>query len=145
MSAFMTRIQTDFIVGGVARNSDFYFRKTFVADILDSLKKDNVLLLAPRRTGKTSVMYYLLDNCDSEFKVIHLNVEDLETPVEFYLSLLDAINEHQPEYMKKLSTTWSLFKNIGSGVEEISFMDFKVKLKKASNWEEDWISLVCST
>ncbi len=134
----MSKIQTDFIVGGVARNSDFYFRKTFVADVLDSLKKDNVLLLAPRRTGKTSVMYYLLDNCSAQFKVIHLNVEDLETPVEFYLSLIDAINEHQPEYLKKLSATWSLFKNISNSLEEISFMDFKVKLKKASNWEEDW-------
>ncbi len=136
--AVMVKIQTDFIVGGVARNSDFYFRKPFVDDVLDSLKKDNVLLLAPRRTGKTSVMYYLLDHCGSRFKVIHLNVEDLETPVEFYLSLIDAINEHQPEYLKKLSSSWSLLKGISNSVEEISFLDFKVKLKKASNWEKDW-------
>lgn len=134
----MSNIQTDFIVGGVARNSDFYFRKSFVDDVLESLKKDNVLLLAPRRTGKTSVMYYLLDHCASKFKVIHLNVEDLESPVEFYLSLIDAINEHQPEYLKKLSASWSLFKNISSSLEEISFLDFKVKLKTASNWEKDW-------
>ncbi|NOQ76634.1 MAG: hypothetical protein GQ475_02345 [Methylococcaceae bacterium] len=134
----MVKIQTDFIVGGVARNSDFYFRKTFIADVLDSLKKDNVLLLAPRRTGKTSVMYYLLDDYESEFKVIHLNVEDLESPAEFYLSLLDAINEHQPEYMKNLSSTWDLFKSFSSTLEEISFMDFKVKLKKATNWDESW-------
>lgn len=137
----MSKTQTDFIVGGVARNSDFYFRKSFVDDVLASLKKDNVLLLAPRRTGKTSVMYYLLDHCGSKFKVIHLNVEDLETPVEFYLSLIDAINEHQPKYLKKISSSWDLFKKISSSVEEISFMDFKVKLKKASDWEKDWKDL----
>lgn len=134
----MPKLRTDFIVGGVARNSDFYFRKSFVDDVLDSLKKDNVILLAPRRTGKTSVMYYLLDHCGSQFKIIHLNIEDLETPVEFYLSLIDAINEHQPEYLKKISSSWSLIKNISSNLEEISFMDFKVKLKKASDWEKNW-------
>jgi Cdc6-like AAA superfamily ATPase len=137
----MSKIQTDFIVGGVARDSDFYFHKPFIVDILDSLKKDNVLLLAPRRTGKTSIMYYLLDNCQSEFRVIHLNAEDLETPVEFYLSLIDAINEHQPEYLQKLASSWDLFKDIGNRLEEIGFMDFKVKLKQATNWEKDWKEL----
>lgn len=137
----MSNTQPDFIVGGVARNSDFYFRKTFIYDVLDSLHKDNVLLLAPRRTGKTSIMYYLLDNCESEFRVIHLNVEDLETPVEFYLSLIDAINEHQPEYLKKLASSWNLFKGISNRLEDIGFMDFKVKLKQATDWEKDWKDL----
>ena len=136
----MSKIQTDFIVGGVARNSDFYFRKSFIDDVLDSLKKDNVLLLAPRRTGKTSVMYYLLDHC-KEFRVIHLNVEDLETPVEFYLSLIDAINDHQPEYLKKISSSWGLLKGFGNRLEEISFLDFKVKLKQASDWDKNWKDL----
>lgn len=137
----MPTVQADFIVGGVARNSDFYFRKDFIDDVLDSLKKDNVLLLAPRRTGKTSVMYYLLDNCNDKFRVIHLNVEDLETPVEFYLSLLDAINEHQPEYLKKLTSSWNLFKDLGHRLEEIGFMDFKIKLKQAGDWEKEWKDL----
>lgn len=48
----MQNIQTDFVVGGVARNADYYFHKSFIHDIWDSLNKDNVLLLAPRRTEK---------------------------------------------------------------------------------------------
>lgn len=137
----MAEAKADFIVGGVARSDDFYFRKTFIDDVLDSLKKDNVLLLSPRRTGKTSVMYYLLDYCQAHFKVIHLNVEDLDSPVEFYLSLIDAINEHQPEYLKQLASTWGVLKSIGKSLEEIGFMDFKVKLREADNWDENWKKL----
>ena len=117
----MNNISSDFVVGGVARNDDYYFHKSFIGDVWDSLRKDNVLLLSPRRTGKTSVMYCMLDNPENGYKVIHLNVEDLETPAEFYLSLIDAINEHQPEYMKKLSASWDLFKGMGNRVEEIGF------------------------
>jgi len=137
----MANITTDFVVGGVARNDDYYFHKAFIHDVWDSLKKDNVLLLAPRRTGKTSVMYHMLDHPQNSYKVIHLNVEDLETPAEFYLSLFDAINEHQPEFLKKLSSSWDLLKNLGNRLEEISLMDFKVKLRKATDWEQDWKDL----
>ena len=137
----MTNISTDFVVGGVARNDDYYFHKTFINEVWDSLKKDNVLLLAPRRTGKTSVMYHMLDHPQNGYRVIHLNVEDLETPAEFYLSLFDAINEHQPEYLKRLSSSWDLLKGLGNRLEEIGFLDFKVKLRKATDWEQDWKDL----
>lgn len=137
----MQNITTDFVVGGVARNDDYYFHKSFIDDIWDSLKKDNVLLLAPRRTGKTSIMYYMLDHPENGYKVIHLNVEELERPAEFFLSLIDAINDHQPEYLKKLSASWSLFKEIGSRLEEIGFLDFKIKLRQATDWEKHWKEL----
>lgn len=137
----MANITTDFVVGGVARNDDYYFHKSFINDIRDSLKKDNVLLLAPRRTGKTSIMYYILDHPEKGYKVIHLNVEDLERPAEFFLSLIDAINEHQPEYLKKLTSSWGLFKDIGSRIDEIGFLDFKIKLRKATDWEKRWKEL----
>ena len=104
----MAKITADFVVGGVARNDDYYFRKAFLADVWDALAKDNVLLLAPRRTGKTSIMYHMLDCPKNGYRVIHLNVEDLDTPADFYLSLIDAINEHQPDFLKTLSSTWAL-------------------------------------
>ncbi len=134
----MKDIFADFVVGGVARNDDYYFHKEFISEVWDSLKKDNVLLLSPRRTGKTSVMYCMLDNPKNGYNVIHLNVEDLDSPAEFYLSLIDAINEHQPEYLKKLLSSWELLTRVGQQVEEIGFMDFKLKLRKANDWQQEW-------
>ena len=89
----------DFIVGSPVRDDDFWFRKDYVEDIWEVLEKHNVLLLAPRRIGKTSVMYQMLDHPKEGWIVIHLNVEDLESPDDFFISLIDAINEHQPEYV----------------------------------------------
>ncbi len=137
----MSSVTTDFVVGGVARNDDYYFHKCFIEEIWDSLRKDNVLLLAPRRTGKTSIMYRLLDHPQNGCKVIHLNVEDLESPAEFFLSLIDAINDHQPEYLKKITASWDLLKDIGSRIGEIDFLDFKVKLRDTIDWEKRWKEL----
>ena len=43
-------------VGGIATGKDFFDREKEVEKIVKSLGKDNVLLVAPRRYGKTSVM-----------------------------------------------------------------------------------------
>lgn len=43
-------------VGGIATGKDFFDREKEVEEIVESLGKDNVLLVAPRRYGKTSVM-----------------------------------------------------------------------------------------
>ena len=132
----------DFVVGGLARSDDFCFRETFVEQLWDTLRKENVLLLAPRRMGKTSVMYRLLDQPRNDFRVIHLNVEPLESPADFFISLIDAVNEHQPDFVHKLlSPSWKSLKQMASRVEGIDFLDFKVTLRKAEDWDNNWREL----
>jgi AAA+ ATPase superfamily predicted ATPase len=43
-------------VGNPAIGEDFIDREKEIAQILEALKKDSVLLIAPRRFGKTSIM-----------------------------------------------------------------------------------------
>ncbi|MEA3412883.1 MAG: hypothetical protein U9R74_15290 [Pseudomonadota bacterium] len=92
--------------------------------------------------GKTSVMYRLLDQPRSGFHVVHLNVEPLETPAEFFISLIDAVNEHQPDFLHRvLAPSWGLLKELAGRVEGIEFLDFKVKLRKAGDWDAQWREL----
>jgi uncharacterized protein len=129
----------DFIVGSPARDEDFWFRTEFLEELWESLMKHNVLLLSPRRTGKTSVMYRMLDNPKDGWLVIHLNVEDLKRPGEFILSLMEAINEHQPRYLREfLAKGWSLLTGILSDIESIEVSEFKLQLRKRENFEGTW-------
>ena len=133
---------TDFIVGGVARDEDFFFHKAFVEDLKDSLRQDHVLLIAPRRTGKTSIMFKLLDDPPENRLVIHLNVEELSSPAGFFVSLIDAINEHQPDFLREhLAKSWDLIKQTGAWLEEITLLDFKIKLRRSADWEQNWNEL----
>jgi hypothetical protein len=129
----------DFIVGSPARDDDFYFREQFIDDLWEALEKHNLLLLAPRRTGKTSVMYRMLDQPRDAWRVIHLNVEDLKTPGEFVISLIDAINEHQPAYLRNtLAKGWSFLSDALSRIERVEISEFKLQLRKRENPEERW-------
>jgi len=50
------------LVGPPVRGTNFYGREAFANLASDKLKAGHVLLAAPRRFGKTSVMYRLMDN-----------------------------------------------------------------------------------
>lgn len=129
----------DFVVGTPVRGDDFFFRKDFIDDLWDSLRKNNVLLLAPRRMGKTSVMDCLADNPRYGFCVIAVNVEALEAPMEFFLELLDALNNAQPDYVRDyLSKGLGFLKKVFGKIEEISVSEFKLSLRKLDNWEREW-------
>ncbi|MCX5829776.1 MAG: hypothetical protein NTV58_17535 [Deltaproteobacteria bacterium] len=130
---------SDFIVGSPVRDEDFWFRTDFVEDLWESLVKHNVLLLAPRRIGKTSVMYRLLDYPRDGWLVIHMNVEDLETPDDFFIALVAAINEHQPDYLRVIrSAAKGFLKGILDRIEKVEAWELKVQLRKAEASTESW-------
>ncbi len=129
----------DFIVGSVAREGDFLFRRELLENLWSSLKKHNVLLLAPRRIGKTSVMYRMLDCPKKGWLVVHLNVEDLKTPGDFFITLVDAIQEHQPEYLRDtLAKGWDYLSRVFSKIQKIEVSDFKIELRKSEDLNEKW-------
>jgi len=105
----------------------------------ESINKHNVLLVAPRRIGKTSVMYRLLDYPRKEWLVIHLNVEECKTPEEFFIDLVDAVNEHQPDYFRRfLVGGWDYMKGLFNRVESVEAYELKVRIRKSEDLKNSW-------
>lgn len=127
----------DFVVGGVARDEDYYFYRDYVNEVWELLKNDSLLILSPRRTGKTSLMYQMLNNPANNYQVFHLNVEDLNNAGDFYLSLLSAIHDGNPSLLKKISLGLDYVAKALGCVSEVAGFGFKVQLRK-SNWHKDW-------
>ena len=53
-----------------------------MAELWRTLRTGHVVLTAPRRTGKTSVMDYLRDHPENGFSVVSINVQDLAHPAD---------------------------------------------------------------
>jgi hypothetical protein len=56
----------------------FLFRESFIDTLWESLEKHSILLLAPRRIGKTSVMLDMLDHPRAGWRVLRINTEKTE-------------------------------------------------------------------
>ena len=61
------------VVGPPARGDDFYGRENLIELIWEKLESNYILLAAPRRFGKTSVMLNILDEPRNSFHIIHID------------------------------------------------------------------------
>lgn len=99
---------------------DLRFREGFLAELWETLRTGHVVLTAPRRTGKTSVMDHLRDHPENGFSVVSINVQDLTHPADLFQVLLDAFHDAHPDFVReRLAAGWELVSRALGMVETI--------------------------
>ena len=118
------------IIGQPARGEDFYKRTREVEQISESLSNGNNLqITAPRRVGKTSILWYLLDNDVEKRIYVYVDTESVDNEEDFYKKLLseilrnenvisskkllNAFTEKSNDFFKKIKG----FNFLGNGIE----------------------------
>ena len=85
-------------VGKPVQGDDFFDRTREVHEIWSRLRTDDVLLLAPRRVGKTSLMYRLRDQAgDHGRRALYFSVADATGELAFARKLLSEIARQDPK------------------------------------------------
>lgn len=132
-------------VGSPAIGDDFVDRDHEIKQILATLRKDNVLLAAPRRFGKTSIMRKLEKELFGNGNVvIFLDVESVYSPQRFLSEIIMELTEFEEfseksGFLSKIKTICKLFQD---NVEEIGLPTIiKAKFRKSveEGLKEDWI------
>ncbi|MCX9015187.1 MAG: ATP-binding protein [Candidatus Methanoperedens sp.] len=131
-------------VGNPAIGEDFIDRENEVIQILSTLEKDSVLLIAPRRFGKTSIMRKLKDELLKKDDIcVFLEVEDVETPQRFISEIIMALVENGKSSIKTkiISSLKGVLKWLRDNIEEIETPLGRAKLRSEieSDLKEDWM------
>jgi AAA+ ATPase superfamily predicted ATPase len=79
------------IVGNVPEPNELYGREELVSHVWRQIEGNNILLLAPRRFGKTGVMRHILLNPRADYLPLYFDLEDVESPAEFVWRLTGEI------------------------------------------------------
>jgi len=129
------------IVGQAVRNEDFWARPYELEDIWDVIESgSHILLCAPRRVGKTSIMYKILDEPRSNYIPIYIDTESADSQSEFWMKVFNELMEE--DFINGLQTKakhfWSQIKTIKissittKGVEfgDGETLDYKLAFKK---------------
>ena len=129
------------IVGSAVRGDNFFGRDSFVDLTWRELAKGSVLLAAPRRFGKTSVMYRLMDAPRGGYKIVHADLEHLSDPVDLMLELVVKLSKDN-KMGRLLEGVTAISKDIWGGLqgtlEEVELFDVKLKLREQMKpqWQE---------
>lgn len=92
------------IVGPPVRGDDFFDRVDELQTLWQRLERQNVLLLAPRRVGKTSLLYRLLRDAAAKehLHAIYFSVPDIDTELAFVQRLYEQVALAAPDALKPL-------------------------------------------
>ena len=129
------------LVGPPVRGANCYGRDAFVDLVWQKLDVGHVLLAAPRRFGKTSIMYRLVDEPRGEYQIVHADLEHLPDAAAFITEI--AVQLATETRLAKLlhgarsfpAGVWSRFRH---NVQEVELVKFKLRLKEEmrSRWQE---------
>jgi hypothetical protein len=80
------------VIGTPARGDSFFPRKREVEKIIDKLNDGNNLqIAAPRRIGKTSILFHLKDAKIGGYIYVYVDTEAIDNEQEFYKKLLKEL------------------------------------------------------
>ena len=120
----------DIVTGNIVRGDDLYGRKHELKLLWRTVEKDSLLLISPRRYGKTSIVNYMKDNPQSGWSVIYIDMEGFADPHEFIGELLKHVN------LTLLQKIKNLFRSARDSTDRFQILDaIEIKLRESS---EDW-------
>ena len=122
-------------MGPPAWGPDFFDREEIIEECWKTLESASVILSAPRRYGKSSVMLSLRDNPLDEFFPIYFELEEHSSLQGFIYELVSKIVENDKSIMKTFKRWLS---KVFQGIEELSVLEVKIKIKKAIEKDGDW-------
>lgn len=80
------------VIGLPARGENFYQRSREVEKVTRALSNgNNIQITAPRRVGKTSILWFLLDNSIEDRHYVYVDTESVADASHFYKKILEGI------------------------------------------------------
>ena len=131
--------QTRSLVGQIPDPEELFGREDFVDHVWRMLEANNILLLAPRRFGKSGVMRHVLLHPRPGYLPLSFELEDVDSPEEFVWRVTrELLSQDTTRALlsaaKRLPSAISnWFKNT---FDEAEFEGAKIKFKQAIR--EDW-------
>ena len=131
-------------IGKTATGEDFFLRNDIVAEIYEALNEGNHLLIsAPRRVGKTSIIHYIKDNPTEEYYCVYVDTEDVTDSQTFFKVLLKAIFdiENKSRYQKSIEKAGKTIKGFFDKIDTVDVggffsIDFNGKDSEDVNYYE---------
>jgi hypothetical protein len=136
--------RVEFCTGEPVEPSDLWFRDPYIDQLWETLRRQHVLISAPRRTGKTSVMHHLVSSPRCGYLPLYQNVQDLSHPAQLFQTILETFYEHNPGLLKQLARSGfgmlkSAIELFSNTVDSVSVEGFKIALRNSDpDWEKNW-------
>ena len=125
---------------GPVMGKDFFDREEEIENLLRLLERDNIVLISPRRYGKTSLMREIVSRLSERGQLcLFLDVMYIDTPDEFVIELATAafdVTNVRKKFAKSLKGAFIRLSTLFDEIEaSVAGTGIKVKFRKGLNEE----------
>jgi hypothetical protein len=126
---------TSITIGPPATGEDFFDREILLEDLWGAVGMGSVLLAAPRRVGKTSLMLRMRDQSPENWAVFYIEAEGFSTPEELVADLIVKVVNAQPGLQRFVK---GILSGVISRLEELEIWEVRLKLRDhlRGHWKE---------
>ena len=122
-------------IGSPVSGANFFPRPDVIFRLRRALERDHVSFLAPRRTGKTSILIHLEESSAEGHPHFRVNLEVCTSPEQMVNELLKTVRDESSRWGKKSRGLWDKVVESLKCIDSISFVGAKLSFKGA---EKDW-------
>ncbi|MFN8579059.1 MAG: ATP-binding protein [Candidatus Sericytochromatia bacterium] len=128
--------------GQVVRGRDFFPRDKEVLKLWRKIENGNsILISAPRRVGKTSLMKYIEDNPKNDYIMVYIVTESINNENDFYKKIYQ--NLVSEETLASISTSLlSISKNYLNKLSELGLKSIKIDSVKELDYYKELINFI---
>jgi hypothetical protein len=119
----------------VSGKEHFFPRPDVIKRLQKNLKRGHISFLAPRRTGKTSILKHLEEHSAENHPHFFINLETSTTPAEMIAQMISPLHEENPRWKKALNGLGGKVRNLVGSVESLSVAGQGIKLRPT---DKDW-------
>ncbi len=110
----------DLKIGPPVSGTHFYRRPDIAGRLRKALARGHVSSLAPRRTGKTSLLLRLRDTAAEDHPHFFINLERCTSPAEMVTTLVKAMTETESRWRKTTGAIWGKLKRSLEKLESVT-------------------------
>ena len=127
--------------GNAVSGENYFVRPLLNEKVWEALESENhILLVAPRRVGKTSLMLHLRDNPKDKFYFLFLDTESVNNENEFYKKLLSKLLTS--DFIKKTDKIFTLVKTNIPGIKKVGADGVEFDLARDVNYFNEFVRVI---
>jgi len=135
------------ITGQAARGENFFKRNILINKLWRKIDSDSsIIISAPRRVGKTSLMRFIEDNPREKYYVVYVITESVYNENKYYKEIVKAILNCDSirKRDKVINSIKDLAKNIFNSIDEVGIDSVKFSKNIEFNYYDKFIEIMRS-
>jgi len=129
-------------IGHPARECEYFDRSSLTGKLWEKVQAgSSILMAAPRRVGKSSIMFFFLDNPPKNYRLIYIDAESVNNENEFFKKLFHQVVNTLSKVSRYSRIVTNFSRDLAARIESIGANGISIGRSRL-NYYDEFVKLI---